>query len=39
MEVMPDHVHILVGVDPQFGIAKLIRCNPHLRELKSRILA
>ncbi|EAW45920.1 IS200/IS605 family transposase [Nodularia spumigena] len=25
MEVMPDHVHILVEVDPQFGIAKLIQ--------------
>lgn len=25
MEIMPDHVHILVEVDPQFGIAKLIR--------------
>ena len=25
MEVMPDHVHLLVDVDPQFGIAKLIR--------------
>lgn len=25
MEVMPDHVHLLVEVDPQFGIAKLIR--------------
>ncbi|MCW6049946.1 IS200/IS605 family transposase [Lyngbya sp. CCAP 1446/10] len=25
MEVMPDHVHLLVECDPQFGIAKLIR--------------
>ncbi len=25
MEVMPDHVHILVEVDPQFGINALIR--------------
>lgn len=25
MEVMPDHVHILVEVDPQYGIAKLVR--------------
>jgi len=24
-EVMPDHVHILVGCDPQFGIHKLVR--------------
>ncbi len=25
MEVMPDHVHILVEVDPQFGINALIK--------------
>ena len=25
MEVMPDHVHLLVEVDPQFGIHKLIK--------------
>lgn len=25
MEVMPDHVHLLIECDPQFGIAKLIR--------------
>lgn len=25
MEVMPDHVHLLVGVDPQFGIHRLVR--------------
>lgn len=25
LEVMPDHVHLLVSVDPQFGIAKFIR--------------
>ena len=24
-EVMPDHVHILVGVDPQFGIHRLVK--------------
>jgi putative transposase len=24
-ETMPDHVHLLVQVDPQFGIAKLVR--------------
>jgi putative transposase len=28
MSVMPDHVHLLVEVDPQFGIHKLIkRCK------------
>jgi len=25
LEVMPDHVHILVGCDPQFGIHKFVR--------------
>ncbi len=25
IEVMPDHVHLLVNVDPQFGIHRLIR--------------
>jgi putative transposase len=25
MEVMPDHVHLLVGCDPQFGIHQLIK--------------
>lgn len=25
MEIMPDHVHLLVDVDPQFGIHKLIK--------------
>ena len=25
MEVMPDHVHLLVSVDPQFGIHRLIK--------------
>ena len=25
MEVMPDHVHLLVGCDPQYGIHRLVR--------------
>lgn len=25
MEIMPDHVHLLIEVDPQFGINKAIR--------------
>ena len=25
VEVMPDHVHLVVRVDPQFGIARIIR--------------
>ena len=25
MEIMPDHVHLLVEVDPQYGVHKLIK--------------
>ncbi|MHB1630202.1 MAG: IS200/IS605 family transposase [Bacilli bacterium] len=25
LEVMPDHVHLLIGVDPQFGIHHLVK--------------
>ena len=25
MEVMPDHVHLLLEVDPQFGIDKVVK--------------
>ena len=25
MEIMPDHVHLLMGVDPQFGIHKAVK--------------
>ena len=25
MEIMPDHVHMLIEVDPQFGINKAVR--------------
>lgn len=35
MEIMPDHVHLLVEVDPQYGINKFIR---HLKGTSSRIL-
>lgn len=35
MEVMPDHVHVLVEVDPQFGIVKLVR---YLKGRSSRFL-
>ena len=36
LEVMPDHVHLLVEVDPQFGIHRLVklikgRSSRHLR--------
>jgi putative transposase len=35
LEVMPDHVHVLVECDPQFGIAKLIR---YMKGRSSRLL-
>jgi putative transposase len=25
LDVLPDHVHLLVGVDPQFGVHKLVK--------------
>lgn len=46
MEIMPDHVHLLVGCDPQYGIHRLVkaikgRSSRLLREefpqLKSRL--
>ena len=46
MEVMPDHVHLLVEVDPQFGIHKLIKnikgrssrfLRTEFRHLRSRL--
>lgn len=35
MEVMSDHVHVLVEVDPQFGIVKLVR---YMKGRSSRFL-
>jgi putative transposase len=35
MEVMPDHVHVLVEVDPQFGIHLLIK---RMKGRSSRLL-
>jgi len=35
LEVMPDHVHLLVEVDPQFGIHRLIR---RIKGRSSRLL-
>jgi putative transposase len=35
MEVMPDHVHLLVGRDPQCGIHRLVK---YLKGTRSRIL-
>lgn len=35
LEVMPDHVHLLVSVDPQFGIHRLVRL---IKGRSSRVL-
>jgi putative transposase len=35
MEVMPDHVHLLVSIDPQFGIHRLVRL---MKARSSRLL-
>ena len=35
MEIMDDHVHLLVSVDPQFGIHKLVK---RIKGVSSRIL-
>jgi putative transposase len=35
LEVMPDHVHLLVEVDPQFGIHRLVR---NIKGVTSRML-
>lgn len=35
MEIMPDHVHLLIRCDPQFGIHKVVK---HLKGYTSRIL-
>ena len=35
LEVMPDHVHMLVSVDPQFGIHRLVKL---IKRRSSRLL-
>lgn len=35
MEIMPDHVHLLIEIDPQFGINKAIR---HIKGVSSHAL-
>ena len=35
MEVMPDHVHLLIEVDPQYGINKAVR---HIKGVSSHAL-
>lgn len=34
-EAMPDHIHLLVSIDPQFGIHRLVRL---LKRRSSRLL-
>jgi putative transposase len=35
LEIMPDHVHLLIEVDPQFGIHRLIK---RIKGTSSRVL-
>lgn len=35
MEIMPDHVHLLLEVDPQFGVHKAIK---RIKGVSSRVL-
>jgi putative transposase len=35
LEIMPDHVHLLIEVDPQFGIHRLIK---QIKGTTSRLL-
>lgn len=35
VEVMPDHVHLLIDVDPQYGVHKIIK---EIKGLSSRLL-
>ena len=35
MEIMPDHVHILIEVDPQFGVHKVVK---NIKGKTSKIL-
>lgn len=35
MEILPDHVHLLIKCDPQFGIHRVVK---HLKGYTSRVL-
>ena len=35
MEIMPDHVHLLLGIDPQYGVHKAVK---QIKGYSSRIL-
>src|SRR5215469_9429087 len=43
LEIMPDHVHLLVSVDPQFGIHRLMklikgRSSRFLRQVRKSVV-
>lgn len=35
LEIMPDHVHLLIEVDPQYGINRAVR---HIKGVSSHVL-
>ena len=35
MEIMPDHVHLLIDVDPQFGIHRVVKA---IKGITSRLI-
>ena len=35
MEIMPDHVHLLLDIDPQFGVHKAVN---RIKGVSSRVL-
>ena len=35
MEIMPDHVHLLLDIDPQFGVHKAVK---RIKGVSSRVL-
>lgn len=35
MEIMPDHVHLLIEVDPQYGIHRVVK---QIKGVSSRVL-
>lgn len=35
LEIMPDHVHLLVSIDPQYGVHRLVK---HIKGRSSRML-
>nr|WP_319214718.1 IS200/IS605 family transposase [uncultured Trichococcus sp.] len=35
MEIMPDHVHLILDIDPQFGVHKVVK---RIKGMSSRVL-